>query len=46
MNLFILSIDINSNVLNDNFEEMLTFLDENNIRKILKVKKKRRKLNH
>jgi 4'-phosphopantetheinyl transferase len=40
MKLFILSIDLYSNVLNDNFNELLTFLDEYNRCKILKVKKK------
>lgn len=40
MKLYILSIDIKSNVLNDNFYELLTFLDEYNRYKILKVKNK------
>lgn len=40
MKLFILSMDIKSNVLNDNFNELLTFLDVYNRYKILKVKNK------
>lgn len=40
MKLFILSIDLKSNALNDHFNEFLTFLDEDNRCKILKVKNK------
>lgn len=40
MKLFILNIDLYSNVLNDNLNELLTFLDDYNRCKILKVKNK------
>ncbi|MGG4046130.1 MULTISPECIES: 4'-phosphopantetheinyl transferase family protein [Paenibacillus] len=40
MKLYILSIDLKSNGLEDHFNELLTFLDEDNRCKILKVKNK------